>query len=121
MNPMTATARKLNPDGSLGEWVVGYPCQGIEHLYMYETMKYFDLPVVVDPATLNYETGKRDCKGRMIYGGMEVNVHRFAFKDCIYKVMFCNIKLCWILIDGSYWLYLCQFESKDIKIMEEGE
>ena len=46
--------------------------------------------IKVDPATLGYETGKRDKFGRMIYGGMRV---RFAgkirdvyFEDCRWKI-----------------------------------
>ena len=121
MNVLKARARKINPDGSLGEWVVGYPCQGIESLYIYETSKYFDLPVVVDPATLNYETGKPDCHGEMIYGGMKVKAWGYVSivaqdEDGVWRLT--------RLSPGGikrHCEYLLQCESSDLEIVKEGE
>lgn len=85
MNILKARAKRLDN----GEWVVGYPIHRYGRTfivpadevrlylidYCYEAQPFY----AVDPATLGYETGKTDCKGRMIFGGMKVMVKFFSY------------------------------------------
>ena len=117
MNVLTARAKRVDN----GEWVVGYPCQGIERLFMYETSKYFDYPVVVDPATLNYATGKPDCHGEMIYGGMILKVGMFGGR--VFLVLWSDTLMQWILASrsGDPVVWLVDVNSSDLEIVKGGE
>jgi len=125
MNVLTARAKRIDN----GEWVEGYPIPFGDEIFMVgkgpQQVSEDIRPVYVahceaikvDPATLGYETGKRDKNGEMIYGGMKVkylktgiigdvvyfeNAHIINFHDG-------NV--------GALWAY----ESKDLEIVKEGE
>ncbi len=98
---LKARARRMDN----GEWIVGHPFETWNYRRT-ERVTYMALDnpcevhangsvmnlraVMVDPATLGYETGKRDKFGRMIYGGMRVRfsgkIRDVYFEDCRWKI-----------------------------------
>lgn len=130
---LTARARRLDN----GEWIVGHPFETWNYRRT-ERVTYMALDnpcevhangsvmnlraVMIDSATLGYETGKRDKNGEMIYGGMILKVGMFGGR--VFLVLWSDTLMQWILASrsGDPVVWLVDVNSSDnLEIVKEGE
>ncbi len=131
---LKARARRMDN----GEWIVGHPFETWNYRRT-ERVTYMALDnpcevhadgavmnlraVMVDPATLGYETSKQDCKGNMIYGGMKVRVEFFGYH---FFVRWDNKKSAWYLEHSKepaseLSMMLWEKRSEALEIIDEKE